>query len=221
MGKRGPKPKGIVQIKWTSDFAYAIGLLASDGCLSSDGRHITLTSKDEQQIRNFQKCLGLDHKIGKTFSGHNKQSYYRVQFGDILFYQFLLSIGLTPAKSKIMGELAVPKELFFDFLRGVFDGDGYTYSYWDKRWKSSFMFYFGIVSASHDFLNWIRRELKYSLGVEGHITKDTNRTIRQLKYAKAESLLILRKLYPTKKEVCLKRKYLKIQKMMAIVGKPI
>jgi len=43
--KRGPKPKGNVAISWNPEFAYAIGLLVSDGCLSKDGRHINLTPK--------------------------------------------------------------------------------------------------------------------------------------------------------------------------------
>lgn len=53
MGKRGPKQKGKVKIEWSADFAYAIGLLASDGCLYNDERHINFTSKDIEQINNF------------------------------------------------------------------------------------------------------------------------------------------------------------------------
>jgi len=30
---------------WSADFAYAVGLLTTDGSLSIDGRHINLTSK--------------------------------------------------------------------------------------------------------------------------------------------------------------------------------
>jgi hypothetical protein len=31
MGKMGPKPKGKVKIKWSANFAYAIGLLTTSG----------------------------------------------------------------------------------------------------------------------------------------------------------------------------------------------
>ena len=82
--QRGQKPKGQVKIKWSSEFAYAIGLLVSDGCLSKDGLHITFSSKEKRQIFNFKKCLGLKSKIGKNFSGAGNLSY-RVQFGDVLF----------------------------------------------------------------------------------------------------------------------------------------
>jgi hypothetical protein len=56
MKKRGQKPKGKVKIVWSSNMSYAIGLLTTDGCLSSDGRHILLTSKDKEQLNNFSKA---------------------------------------------------------------------------------------------------------------------------------------------------------------------
>ena len=37
-------------MQWNHDFAYAIGLITTDGNLSPDGRHINLTSKDEEII---------------------------------------------------------------------------------------------------------------------------------------------------------------------------
>src|SRR3989344_5777174 len=176
MGKRGVKPKGKVEIEWSSDFAYAIGLLATDGNLSSDGRHISFVSKDKEQIINFNRALRLTTKISKKARGSGEEKkYYFVQFSDVLFCKFLLSIGFTPAKSKTLGVIAVPKRYYRDFLRGVFDGDGYTYSYWDKRWRSSFMFYVGFVSASITFVEWLRSVIFRRLKVRGHITTATRK----------------------------------------------
>ena len=75
MGKRGPKPKGKVKIKWSGNFAYAIGLLATDGCLSPDGRHITLTSKDLDQLETFMKCVGIKNKIGLTTGQFGRSAF--------------------------------------------------------------------------------------------------------------------------------------------------
>lgn len=47
------KPKGKVKIEWNENFAYAIGLIVTDGSLSIDGRHINFTSKDLEQIQNI------------------------------------------------------------------------------------------------------------------------------------------------------------------------
>ncbi|OGG58581.1 hypothetical protein A2765_02560 [Candidatus Kaiserbacteria bacterium RIFCSPHIGHO2_01_FULL_56_24] len=223
MGKRGPKPgfnpKHRISEKWSSELAYAIGLLATDGCLATRQTLIDLTSKDEEQLKNFIKCIGIPLKIGKKSSGHNDRTYLRVQFKNVLFYNFLLSIGLTPAKSKTMGSLKIPKKYFFDFLRGAFDGDGCTYSYWDKRWRSSFMYYVCFASASPTFLNWLRSNIETHLHVRGHVTDAKGYSTSQLKYAKGDGLKILKKMYATpKKSVFLSRKYLKIQQMLSIVG---
>jgi len=220
MGKRGPKPKGKVKIKWSADFAYIVGLIVTDGNLSSDGRHITFVSKDIEQINNFKKCLGLrDIKTGKNFSGYNRQFAHRVQFGDILFYNFLLSIGITPNKSKTIGRIDIPDKHFFDFLRGCFDGDGCTYSYWDPRWKSSFMFYTEFVSAGGKHISWLRETIFQKIGIYGHVTKDSKGSTYQLKYAKKESLILLKKMYYSTSNLFLSRKKLKIDKMLGIVGK--
>jgi len=221
MGLRGIKPKGKVQIVWSPEFAYAIGLITSDGNLSSTGRHIIFVSKDKEQITNFLHCLKIAVKVGKTFSGASGVWVHRVQFGDVLFYRYLLSIGLSPAKSKTLGALQIPNRYFFDFLRGVFDGDGSTYSYWDKRWKSSFMFYLCFVSASKVFTDWLRSKIKKFVGAEGHISKDGKGSTFQLKYVKTESLKIFKKMYRSKKAVCLSRKRLKIQKTLGIVDQSL
>jgi hypothetical protein len=138
--KPGPRPKGMVSIKWSPDFAYAICLIVADGYVSKDGRHISLTSKDREQVETFKKCLGIHTKISAKYSGGGKRAYH-TQFGDVLFHQYLVSIGIGPAKSKTIGAVCVPDEYFRDFFRGYFDGDGSTYSYDDSMWKTSYRFY--------------------------------------------------------------------------------
>src|SRR3972149_1568778 len=101
---------------WSSDFAYAIGLLTTDGNLSSDGRHISLVSKDLEQIENFKRILKLKNKIslrGSTYSKSRK--YYSLQYGDVKLYRFYLSIGLHPNKSRTLNEIYIPDKYFADF----------------------------------------------------------------------------------------------------------
>lgn len=217
MGKRGPRPKGKVKIRWSPNFAYAIGLLVSDGCLSSSGRHIIFTSTDRDQLENYLTALGIKMHIGQVQNKHG--GAMRVQFGDVLFYQFLISIGLMPNKSRVIGKIDIPDKYFFDFLRGSFDGDGCTYSYWDKRWRSSFMFYTTFVSASRSHVDWLRATIQRTMGLHGHMTHGSkNRVLHQLKYAKADSSVLLRRMYYPKGCIYLSRKRLKIDKMLRIVG---
>jgi hypothetical protein len=215
MGLRGPKPKGKVKIKWSPDFAYAIGLITTDGCLSKDGRHIDLTSNDTEQLENFNKALKIKIKIGKKESGIGKIGK-RIQFSDVLFYRFLNEIGLTSAKSKTLGKIEIPSKYFFDFLRGCFDGDGSFYSYWDPRWKSSFMFYIVFISASHVHIKWLQSELHSRVQVGGHLNRDSKKLTYQLKYAKRESLKIIKNMYYSDSIVCLSRKREKIEEAVKI-----
>ena len=205
MGKRGPKPKGKVKIRWSANFAYAIGLLVSDGNLSPDGRHIVFVSKDDEQISNFLTALDISVPVSYSQSGYTDSKAPRVQFGDVIFYDFLLSIGLMPNKSKVIGEVVIPQKYFWHFLRGMFDGDGSIHSYLDPRWKSSFMFYTIFSSASEDYIIWLRKEIYRLAGISGHVT-GTPKTIFQLKYAKADSLILLRAMYPKSRVMSLSRK---------------
>lgn len=181
-----------IKIEWSPEFAYAIGLLVTDGSLSKDGRHINFTSKDGELVETFKDCLGLKNTVGRKGSGSVKEKrYYQVQFGDINFYRFLLGIGLSPTKSKTIGEIDVPDKYFFDFLRGHFDGDGSCYSYFDPRWKNSFMFYVVFASASKRHIDWLREKIQLLAGLKGHLVGGKSKVCYEIRYAKRESLALI------------------------------
>lgn len=216
MKKVGARPKrGVVE--WSADIAYATGLMATDGCLSSDGRHLDLTSKDREQLLNFMSCIKKDVLVGKKKTPQGG-AVSRIQFSDVTLYKFFLTVGLTPKKTHTLGALFIPDKYFFDFLRGHFDGDGTFYSYYDRRWQNSFMFYVTFVSASRKHILWVQNMIKKHTGVKGHITSAKGHAVVQLKYAKKEGLAVLRKMYSKDKLVCLSRKRLKIVQALRIVG---
>ncbi len=216
--KRGPKPRGQVKLIWTSKFAYAIGLLTADGCLSKDARHIDFTSKDKVLVTLFKNCLGLRNKIGKKYSGAGNLSY-SIQFGDVLFYNFLLSIGLSPAKSKTIKYVKVPDHLFVHFLRGYFDGDGCSYSFYDSVFPKSYRFYVSFISASPTFVHWLREKINQMTTLRGHLSYYSASDYIQLRFAKKEAIVMAKYLYRKKSNLYLKRKYLKIQRTMSIITK--
>lgn len=211
------KPLAHTSTAWTSQLAYAVGLITTDGSLSKDGRHMAFISKDLELINTFRKCLNLENTVAFKASGYAPEATaYVVQFGDVNFYKFLVSLGLTPNKSKSMSELKIPPRYFFDFLRGHFDGDGSFYSYWDKRWASSFMFYLTFISASLDHLLWLRQTILSQLGVAGHMNTTIKNRAHQLKYAKKEAVQIIDKMYKDAHSPRLDRKYKKIYNALAI-----
>ena len=186
-------PRKQVSCIWSAKLAYAIGLLTTDGCLSKDGRHIDFTSKDLELVKIFKNCLGLNNKIGrKTRSTEKEKKYFRVQFGDVNFYKFLIAIGLSPAKSKTIKHIQVPNQYFFDFLRGCIDGDGNirTYKHPESRFPQLRV---GIFSASKKFLQWLQNKIYYSVGAKGWIRITTR--CYCLEYAMGDSIDLLNKIY--------------------------
>lgn len=197
---------GKVKIEWSPAFAYAIGLLATDGNLSKDGRHMNLTSKDEAMIITFKRCLGLQNKIGrKARSNSPIKNYFQVQFGDKNFYEFLTGIGLTPAKSKTLGPLFVPGAYFKDFLRGCIDGDG-TIGVFKHPESRHPQLRIRLYSASARFLEWIKKEISKNIGIQtGWIEPGSGVTV--LTYAKKDSIRLIDFIYYSSVEHYLKRKY--------------
>ncbi|OGD94310.1 hypothetical protein A3C33_03065 [Candidatus Curtissbacteria bacterium RIFCSPHIGHO2_02_FULL_42_58] len=206
---------------WTSNFAYAVGVLATDGSLSKDGRHISLTSAEKEMLRLLAKCLNLKNKLSKNpMSGYSKNQAWRIQFGNVQLYNFLLQIGLSPNKTYSLGELKIPNEFFRDFLRGHLDGDGCIITYTDKYNTpknpeyiyARLMTYF--MSASKVHIQWLQNYIKDSLDIQGALLerkpKHKNHvTTWTLKFSKKESTKLLNWIYYSPSLPFLKRKYQK------------
>ena len=202
---------------WSADLAYIVGLIASDGSLSKDGRHIDFTSKDNQLAELYKSIIKPSAKLGTKYAGRGStEIYYRVQFSDTAFYDFLLNTGLTPNKSLTMPELKIPSIYFADFLRGEFDGDGSIWGFRDRRWRSSFMYYTSFISASLDFLTWLRQSISLNLPEIGNGTLKPGNRCFQLRYAKHDSQLLFKYMYYRADLPFLNRKYERYLELFAL-----
>ncbi len=114
-------------VAWNHELAYAVGLIATDGCLS--GRAITFTNTDRELVEAFVAGIGQAVKIGVQHKP-GRQPAYRAQFGNRTLFDWLIAIGITPRKSLTIGAIAVPDEFFLSFVRGLVDGDGSVSNYW-------------------------------------------------------------------------------------------
>ena len=208
-------------MKWSPNLAYAIGLVATDGNLSQDGRHITLTSADKSLLQTFAKCLQKNSKITPNPKGGfpNSKPAYRIQFSDAKFYRSLIKIGLTPNKSLTIGRINIDNKHFRDFLRGHLDGDGSVIHYKDKYlthlnkkyvYDRLFLYF---ISSSKKHLVWLRNEIFKLICIKGSLNVKTNKTrvaihsTYVLKFSTKEAKILLNWIYYKPDLPCLDRKY--------------
>jgi hypothetical protein len=205
-------------IKWSSSIAYAVGLIATDGCLYRDGRHIAFVSKDEEQMRTFLRCIERPHLRYRLARSTTGGWAYRVQVSHVMLYRWLISIGLTPRKSLVLGPLDVPPEHLFSVVRGLLDGDGSIYTGVHRPTKRHYPKYryerlsTSFLSASPAHVEWLRRRLRDSLQIHGsvEVRRRKNRTTMfRLRYAMRESLVLLSNLYQDDSQPRLTRKWLR------------
>ena len=205
-----------VDITWSPSFAYVIGIITTDGNLSPDKRHINITSKDKEIVTSVKKLLKLKNKIGKKARGGSKnKKYFVLQFGDINFYDFLLSIGLTPAKSKILKKVSIPTEHFRDFLRGCIDGDGSIDGFVHPQSKL-FQYRVRLISASPKFLLWMLSNIQKNIGATGGtIYRSKSSSVSILSFGKSDARKMFNFMYYKRSLPALRRKYLVAQKLLA------
>ncbi|MBU3942633.1 LAGLIDADG family homing endonuclease [Patescibacteria group bacterium] len=195
---------------WNNNFAYAVGLITADGCLSKDGRHVDVTSKDKEQITNFKHCLNLKNKIGRKSRDREKiKKYYHVQFGDVKLYRFLENIGLHSRKSLTIESVNIPDKFFADFLRGYFDGDGSFVTFKHPESKH-IQIRLKFACASPIFIRWLHKRITKQLEnkkviVRGFISK--GKRAECLEFGKADSIKVLNYMYYSPNVTRLSRKF--------------
>lgn len=195
-------------IIWNTNFAYALGLIASDGNLSPDGRHLAFISTDIDLINTFKKCLNLSNKISLkkrgSYSKSDCKKCYVVQFGNVKLYRFLRIIGLGPNKSKNIAGLSIPHRYFPDFLRGLIDGDGHIHVFRHPESKN-LQLNLRVISGSYPFLKWLEKYIQDHFRLNGKVR--TMNGAFELNYYKKSSISIFKKIYYSDTIPYLKRKF--------------
>jgi hypothetical protein len=208
---------------WSPETAYVVGLIATDGNLSRRRYGLALSSNDVDLLETARRCLQLTNSITR----YTNSRCYHIQWRDRRFYDWLVDIGLTPAKSLTLGALAVPDEYFADFFRGCIDGDGTVLVYTDRYHtakKERYVYerlYVSLVSASRPFLDWMRARIRTAVGVDGFIDerrKEGQRSLWRLRYAKADSIRLIGWMYYAPNVPCLARKRAKAERFLSPLG---
>lgn len=196
--------------------AYVVGLMATDGCLSGDRRHLSFDSGDEDLVRTFLTCLGRPptSQIKRKRTG---EISYRAQFSDVRLYRWLRGVGLHPRKSLTIGAIDVPDEFIAPLARGLFDGDGSVRNFVHAPTRSAYpvymyerlWVYFTCASRSH--LEWLKAALERTLGLSGYIEDrpptETRKAFFRLKFGKRDSVTLLKAMYSRADVPKLERKW--------------
>lgn len=206
-------------IEWTPPLAYAVGLIATDGCLYGDGRHLAFISKDEDLMRTLLRLVDRSHiRYRRLESGFGGWAF-RGQFSHAVLYRWLLTVGLMPRKSLVLGGIDVPIDFLMPVVRGLLDGDGTVYTlvhrptrrtYRNYRYKRLWTFF---NSASVRHVEWLQERLACALGIRGYIEvlkrEDHENPLYRLKYGNLASKVLLPAIYDDEDVPRLERKWRK------------
>jgi len=177
-------------------------------------------------LETVRRCLGLTTRLQKHRGGYGDHCNH-VSWQDRKLYEWLREIGLSPAKSLTLRPLAVPDRYFADFFRGCIDGDGSVFVYTDRyhvRKCERYIYerlYVSIVSASCAFIEWLRTTVHRLTNVKGSIgvrQRPGTQPLWKLRYAKAQSIELLKWMYYAPDVPCLDRKRAKAEKFLCPLG---
>lgn len=109
--------------------AYVLGLIISDGYVDEKWNKLNFTSKDIELVEIIKRELKSDHKLGKydIYDNRTHKNYerYSIQISSKEIVSDLNKLGVYGNKSFTSELPDIPEEFMWDFIRGVFDGDGH------------------------------------------------------------------------------------------------
>jgi hypothetical protein len=148
---------------WSPEMAYVLGIIYTDGNLYTIRmkhaagksikliRSINVSQKDSEILRKILMLMNSNVKILQKRDG-----IYYFHIYSTKIYEDLISLGLSPAKSRIVKFPEVPPEYVKHFIRGCWDGDGSVFS--EKRRPQYLIAHF--VSGSRRFIRSMVEYLK-------------------------------------------------------------
>ncbi len=201
---------------WSPEMSYVVGFISADGSLEDAsylrGKYLRLCSSETEVLEKIKTAMGSEHKMVKikprefTLGGKRyiSKEQYMLRIGDHGLYNDLISLGITPNKSKTINLPNIPTKFLAPFIRGYLDGDGCVNIY-DKKQRLTVTF----TSGSKLFLEQLSRVINLIVGIKAHKVFNNNRAF-QIKYSTKEAIPLLRYVYSDLGEsLYLERKYKK------------
>jgi len=122
-GEQDRSAKPVIFERLDDPFAYMLGVLTGDGCLTFRNR-IIISSADESVISAFYETAA---RLG-LHAFRNGQHPYDHVIASSQLYQLLAQLGMSTGKAATKciprAILAAPESVVASYLRGLFDADG-------------------------------------------------------------------------------------------------
>lgn len=213
--KKGKVPQNYLDINdkffsaWSSEMAYVLGLIATDGCISRSGT-VSLCINDKDLLEKVKSLMGSTHTI--KYYGY-QDGLYNFSFSRQRLISDLNRLGVFPNKSLTIRFPDVPLAFLVDFIRGIFDGDGSVF--FEKR-SPGFPLRVSFVGGSKDFIETLEIKLQV-LGMPKRTIyqqKTKNAVSYMIRYAHADSIKLFNLFYDKntiENGLFLARKYAKFQ----------
>lgn len=211
--------------------AYILGFIAADGhvlCDKSYGFEISLNERDIGLLEKIRDAIGSDANIrvydakgifpngSIKFSRACRLSIHSKKIGNRL-----KELGFTENKSLFLDfdVSRFSEEVFFHFLRGVWDGDGSIICYKREQLRDAVVC---TLVGNKSFLTNIKKELeKYNIHSTIVSIKGKNENYRRLAVkAQTDMKILLEKMY-NNATIYLDRKFKKKEKALEILNKVI
>ena len=184
----------------TPEKAYWLGFIIADGYLNIDRRmlRIKLGNTDKQHLIKYIEFLGGDQEEMLKSEIHNvtgnTQWYVTTYSKEIR--DALVNLSVEQAKSGKEHIPQIPKHLYRDFIRGLWDGDGFI----RENLKG-----IGLV-GSYECLKFVQEYFKENLNIEPlKIYEHCNTHKIEYRSTQHSIPLIINHLYQ-ENDVCLERK---------------
>ena len=187
---------------WTSDMAYVLGFIASDGNVKGGRLKISVKSSDVdvlEKIKNSIKYTGDIH-LGKSKCNEKEFSIATLYIHSKELCKDLKKLNIIENKSLVLNmDGVIPDEYKIDFIRGYFDGDGSVRSFYPTNSRGTrsrtIQIKFNICSGSSDILNLIIDEFE-RLGIKRvNMERSKNKHLYGITYSTNSALKIYDLMY--------------------------
>lgn len=131
--------------QFTSNTAYVVGWIASDGCISSRGKDVRIALKqtDKKMLEKIADMIEFTGEIGlySQYDSRYDKTYHKAT---LTLYskelvQLLTQYKLYPRKSLDLQFPELDDQYLLPFIRGFFDGDGSICRHGPVQWRVSFV----------------------------------------------------------------------------------